>query len=202
VAASSWHRYAWRLFLAYVAIVLAALPFARDLVLALRNTNLLGASVTAVYAASVALVVYHVVFDLRTSDWVAFLVVATLIAVIAALLLGLSVPEERVHFLQYAVMALLARSAFGAGRTGRAGMTRALGWAALLSSALGVADEVLQGLLPNRVFDLRDIAMNVGAVVVALALDELLHDRTGLRQRVSEQPSVRLARPSAKKDAP
>jgi len=122
--------------------------------------------------------------------------------VIAALLLGLSVPEERVHFLQYAVMALLARNAVGVGRTGRAGMTQALGWAALLSSALGVADEVMQGILPSRVFDMRDVAMNVGAVVVALALDELLHDRIGLRRSVSAQPSTGSVRPSANEDAP
>ncbi|MDD9968740.1 MAG: hypothetical protein OXR73_21040, partial [Myxococcales bacterium] len=121
MATSWWHRFAWPVFLGYVAAVFGALPFARDLVLALRSTNLLAGSVTAVYAASVAVVVYHVVFDLRASDWLAFAVVALLIGVIAALLLGLSIPEERVHFLQYAVMALLARNALSSRRPGQVG---------------------------------------------------------------------------------
>ena len=172
------------MFLGYVAAVFGALPFARDLVLALRSTNLLAGSVTAVYAASVAVVVYHVVFDLRASDWLAFAVVALLIGVIAALLLGLSIPEERVHFLQYAVMALLARNALSSRRPGQVGAARALLGAVVVTSALGVADEGIQWLLPQRVFDLRDIWLNVGAVVVGLALDEALHDRTGLRARL------------------
>ncbi|MDD9943096.1 MAG: VanZ family protein [Myxococcales bacterium] len=184
MATSWWHRFAWPVFLGYVAAVFGALPFARDLVLALRSTNLLAGSVTAVYAASVAVVVYHVVFDLRASDWLAFAVVALLIGVIAALLLGLSIPEERVHFLQYAVMALLARNALSSRRPGQVGAARALLGAVVLTSALGVADEGVQWLLPQRVFDLRDIWLNVGAVVVGLALDEALHDRTGLRARL------------------
>lgn len=76
------------MFVGYVVAVFAALPFARDLVLALRSTNVLSAAVTAIYAVSVALVAYHVVFDLRSSDWLAFSVLVLLIGVITALLLG------------------------------------------------------------------------------------------------------------------
>ena len=172
------------MFAGYVAVVFATLPFARDLVIALRDTNLLGGVITAVYGLSVAVVVYHVVFDLRASDWFAFSAVALLIAVIAALLLGLSIPEERVHFAQYAVMALLARNAFASQWPGRTGATRAMLGALAITSSLGVVDEGVQGLLPNRVFDLRDIALNLGAVAVGLSLDEALHDRTGLRARL------------------
>ena len=96
---------------------------------------------------------------------------------IAGLLLGLSIPEERVHFLQYGLMSLLAQRAFGL-----APLPKIVG-AAALTSALGLLDELLQGLLPSRHFEWRDVGMNAAAAVIELALDELLHDRTGARAR-------------------
>ena len=51
----------WLTFWGYVALVLATLPFARDAVLTLRNTNLLGAAVIGLYAVAVAAVAYLVV---------------------------------------------------------------------------------------------------------------------------------------------
>jgi len=44
-------------------------------------------------------------------------------------------------------------------------------------------EECLQGLVPWRVFDWRDVAMDAGAALTALILDELLHDRLRLRHR-------------------
>jgi hypothetical protein len=37
--------------------------------------------------------------------------------------------------------------------------------------------------VPARVFDWRDVAMNASGAVLALLLDELLHDRLRLRAR-------------------
>jgi VanZ family protein len=171
----------WSAFWCYVAMVFATVPFARDVVLTLRNTNLLGAAVIALYAVAVAFVVYHVFFDLRHADWVAFLTVAALISVLAALLLGLEVPEERVHFLQYGLMGLLGRRALAEPAGERDAALRAIALAFALGSVLGLLDEVLQGIVPSRVFDWRDVALNAAATAIALALDELLHDRLRLR---------------------
>jgi hypothetical protein len=177
-----WSR-RWLWFWLYVGLVFVMVPFARDAMLTLRNSNLLGAAVTALYGGAVALVIYHVFFDLRYADWIALLVVAVLIAGIAALLLGLSIPEERVHFLQYGAMSLLARGALdrGAARPDTALLT--IAGAAGLASLIGLLEEYVQGLLPDRRFDWRDVAMNAAGAVIALLLDELLHDRARLRAR-------------------
>jgi VanZ family protein len=177
---SVWYGRRWLLFSLYVALVFAMVPVARDVMIALRNSSLLSAAITVLYAAAFALVVHHVFFDLRHADWVAFLVVAALITLIAALLLGMRIPEERVHFLQYAAMGLLARNACDR-RRGRRSAVGALALGGLLTSTLGLLDEGLQGLLPWRSFDWRDVAMNTGAAWIALGLDELLHDRFELR---------------------
>ena len=164
-----------------MAVVFVTVPFTRQVVLALRNTDLLGATVTGSYALAVAGVVYYVLFNRRLADWIAFAVVAALLCVVTVLLLGLSIPEERVHFLQYGSMALLARGALARGREGSAARSLLLGLA--LTGTLGLLEECLQGLVPSRVFDWRDVGMNAGAALTALLLDELLHDRLRLRQR-------------------
>jgi hypothetical protein len=173
----------WLLFGVYVSGVFATVPVARQVVLTLRNSNVLDAAVTGLYAVAVAVVVYHVLFDLRHSDWVAFVMVAGFISLIAALLLGLSVPEERVHFLQYGLMGLLARRAIARRAAERRRALLAIKGAAALTVCLGLADETFQGFVPGRVFDWRDVAMNVSGCAIALFLDELLHNRLGLRAR-------------------
>lgn len=175
-----WQRQRWAVFGLYVGIVLCTVPFTRRITLALRNTDLLGATVTGLYALAVAGVVYYVLFNRRVADWVAFMVVAALLCVVTVLLLGLAIPEERVHFLQYGLMALLARHAYAGGNE-RPRIRVSMVVACLLTSGLGLLDECLQGLVPSRIFDWRDVGMNAGAAVTALLLDELLHDRLELR---------------------
>jgi hypothetical protein len=180
-----WRERHWVAFGAYVAVVFVTVPFARQVVLALRNTDTLGATVTAAYAVAVAGVVHYVLFNRRLADWIAFVVVAALLCVVTVLLLGLAIPEERVHFLQYGSMALLARSALARGTEGDARAARHLLLGIAITSTLGLLEECLQGLVPRRVFDWRDVAMNAGAAFTALSLDELLHDRLALRQKAA-----------------
>jgi hypothetical protein len=180
-----WRERHWVAFGAYVAVVFVTVPFTRQVVLALRNTDTLGATVTAAYAVAVAGVVHYVLFNRRLADWIAFVVVAALLCVVTVLLLGLAIPEERVHFLQYGSMALLARSALARGTEGDARAARHLLLGIAITSTLGLLEECLQGLVPRRVFDWRDVAMNAGAAFTALSLDELLHDRLALRQKAA-----------------
>lgn len=71
--------------------------------------------------------------------------------VVPLLTLGLwlvPLPEEQLHFLVFGVFGALTFALFEPGR------------AAGIAIAVAVADELLQGALPDRFFDLRDIAMN------------------------------------------
>ena len=175
----------WLLVGAYVALLLASVPYARDIVVGLREHHLLSTSVTLLYFVAVVGLVYHVVFDVQLSDRIAFLALALLALVTGSLILGLAVPEERIHFLQYGLLALLCR--------------RALAWrlqplgqllgAVALASAAGVVDELLQGLTPGRVCDGRDMALNAVAAFLAIAAEEALHNRLGWLPRKEEDAS-------------
>jgi hypothetical protein len=186
-----WRERRWLAFGAYVAVVFGTVPLTRQVLLALRNTDLLGATVTGSYALAVASVVHYVLFNRRLPDWIAFAVVAALLCVVTVLLLGLAIPEERVHFLQYGAMALLARNALARGTDGNAHAARNLLLGVALTSTLGLLEECLQGLVPQRVFDWRDVAMNAAAALTTLLLDELLHDRLRLRRGGRTRGGVR-----------
>lgn len=174
----------WALLVVYILAIYASLPFVRGVVIALQQQNLLGGAVTLLYFVAAVAVAYHVVFDVGLSDRIAFLGLVLLAAVTGAMILGLAIPEERIHFVQYGLMALLAR--------------RALAWhwkpwqqylgAFLIAAAAGWVDELIQGWLPTRVYDLRDVAINAVAALLALTADEVLHNRLGwLPSRIEDE---------------
>ncbi len=164
--------------LASVALLLFV-PFGRGVIVALTQRHLLGLMVTAVYLLSAGAVAYHVVFNVRLSDAAAFAALALLAAATGALALGLSVPEERVHFVEYGVLTLLFRRALA----WHVPPARQYAGAWLLGSAVGWADELVQGATPERYYDLHDVLINSVGALLAVLLDEALHDRLGWRGR-------------------
>ncbi len=165
----------WALLAGYILLIFASLPLVRGVVIALRQQHLLGGAVTLVYFLAAVAVVYHVVFDVRLSDRIAYFALVLLAAVTGAMVLGLAIPEERIHFVQYGLMALLARRALA----WHVAPPRQIPGAFVLAAVAGWVDELIQGVLPDRVYDLRDVAINAVAALLALAAEEVLHNRLG-----------------------
>ncbi len=97
------------------------------------------------------------------------MVVALGIAVFYSVTLAyIRYPEERIHVIMYGVVALLIyaalleRSAYGGRITTISIVVIAV------TTALGAMDELLQLVLPNRVFDVHDILYNTLASVMAV----------------------------------
>lgn len=70
-----------------------------------------------------------------------------------------TVPEEAVHFVQYGILALLLFRAYGP----IVGDGTVLVVIVLSGSCLGAVDEIIQWVVPRRVFDLRDIGLNAAS---------------------------------------
>lgn len=87
-------------------------------------------------------------------------------ALYTALIWPMNSPEEKVHFLEYGLVAVLA---FFAAPTRFTGFSRYAA-AALFTAAAGWVDEGIQALLPSRYYDLRDVAFNATAGVLALLM--------------------------------
>ncbi len=78
-------------------------------------------------------------------------------------------PIERIHFLKYGALSIFIFFAQETGSTRRRLLT-----AFCLAGATGCLEECLQFFVPNRVFDLRDIVMNIFAVSVGICFIALL----------------------------
>jgi hypothetical protein len=91
---------------------------------------------------------------------------------------------ERTHLAEYGIAAWLAWRAV---RPHVSGTFAAYAAAVLIGTAIGWGDELVQGLLPNRVYDLRDVAMNaagalLGIVVIAACRAERVSDESSSRR--------------------
>ena len=75
-------------------------------------------------------------------------------------------PAERFHLLEYGVLVILVYRAFAP----RVKTARIYLFVILYTFAVGLADELIQALLPNRVYDTRDIAINWAASLLATGL--------------------------------
>lgn len=96
------------------------------------------------------------------------------VAVYGLALARIAQPAERTHLIEYGVVAVLVHTALLERGRGGAPVDRPALVAFVVASCAGVVDEVLQGLLPTRVFDPRDIVFNIFAAGLAMGASSLL----------------------------
>ena len=169
-APSRRERLLWKSVATYaVAIWVLAyfVQFALDL---LRDHGLLSAVVTA-FLLLAAVVAVGAAWRLRLSraEWLVLVAGALVFALVAS---RLEIVQERIHLVQYGGFATLCYAALAerqARRTGRKrGGVVVVSAAFALTAAVGWIDEGVQYLLPNRVYDLRDVALNAAAGLLAV----------------------------------
>ncbi len=159
-------RQLWFWAAAVVVAIYSTLGLARTFAGTLRERGLLDVA----FVVGLALVVSAVVaLGLRSRPggveigvWVGVLAVYLLV------LVRMAIPEERTHLIEYGVVAVLVLEAL----TERASRSRRVRTPALLTllltAAVGAVDEGIQGLLPDRVADVRDIGFNALAALMAV----------------------------------
>lgn len=82
-------------------------------------------------------------------------------------------PVEQIHLLEYGLVGWLALMASGFPRDRR--RRRPLAIWTLIALASGIMDELIQALLPNRVCDPTDMAVNVASVTLGMILAFTFH---------------------------
>ncbi|HJM61560.1 MAG TPA: VanZ family protein [Alphaproteobacteria bacterium] len=105
-----------------------------------------------------AIVIIHAAPRLRVSGGttIAWLVTAATLALAGLLFADSAFPAKRVHVFQYALLALVVRR----GLANRLDGVLLVAMSALVAALLGVHDELIQGLRPERYFGLTDILVN------------------------------------------
>jgi VanZ family protein len=164
-------RFWWRAAAAYlVALYLSLYPiqFAMDF---LRAHDLLRASLAASFTTLGVLVV--IVVARHRAGPLEWLALAAIAAVYVAQMSRMGIVQERFHLAEYGGLALILHAALRA-RFSRP--ERSVAWlrtaaavgAWVLASAAGWLDELIQAVLPNRRYDLRDVGFNALAAALAL----------------------------------
>lgn len=134
----------WGLVVFFSLIIFATLPFARNAWDFIGDKNayimLLG-----MYCVSAGYIYYR---------YKKLYILALLFIFTAVIFKLIPLPIERIHFVQYGLLGWMAYWAAGKHK-----------WAFFIALiyvvTIGVLDEVIQGILPNRYFDWRDIWMNI-----------------------------------------
>jgi hypothetical protein len=106
----------------------------------------------------------------------------------------LRVPEERFHLLQYGLADFFIACALP---DKISGLRRHLA-AIALASLVGIGDELIQALRPNRVGDLRDVLINGYAAVLAQGLLVILTGKNVPEEKPMATPSTLLDQPASK----
>jgi VanZ family protein len=142
----------WIAIALYVAFIYLTLPVMRPLLDFLYAS--MGMAVMSVLVNSVLGLLAALVIFLAARKGVArFLLIAVPLIVALAFIYPMERPEERVHFLEYGLLGFMVFSAIG---------TRPARIALALVFVLfaGALDEFIQLLLPNRVGEIKDVALN------------------------------------------
>ena len=161
-------RRLWFYAMAVVVAIYSSLGLAGTLAEVLRARNLLDASFVVGFFLVVAAIVGSVLKrrPARREMWV----VLGIVAVYGMVMVRMGVtPEERTHLFEYGLLAVLIHQALAERvQNGRRVPIPAVLTVAV-TAVLGWLDEGIQALLPNRVYDLRDVGVNALAGLMAMS---------------------------------
>ncbi len=162
---------AWLGFVVAVVLLLATQDAAFRTSAFLRARGMLAWSLLFSFAAVATASLYCLVFGCRIRRPAPYLRAAAVLAVAAvAVAAWRTEPADRFHFVEYGLLFAIALRAV----TVDVATTSAYAIASLVTAAVGVLDETLQGMSTVRHFDANDVLLDVAsaatAALVALAL--------------------------------
>ena len=168
-------RRLWTIAAGVVLFIYASAYFVQFLLDALREHGLLAASIWGVVIVAGAAGSALIVRERPGRREVALLFAAA--GAYLLFLRHLDILPERIHLLEYGAVGGLAYAAlcerWGADEDGEAAARPRprwqrwpAAWAVLIAAAAGWGDELVQALLPNRHYDLRDVATNAEAAAL------------------------------------
>jgi len=155
----------WFLSLAWAGIILLTLPYARiwsDWITERFSGYFIPITVLLIFVLILVLSIVKMVR--RRAGFIDYTIFAMLLAAYIFSLFQLKIIIEQVHFLEYGLLGFLFIKAVRIDRLDVGGYIIAI----VLVSFVGVIDEYIQGVFPNRVGELHDIYLNILSGVLAL----------------------------------
>lgn len=182
----------WTYVVVWIIALLATLPLAPSILQAVEQATGKWITAVAVFALS-GLFLVAIVSRMKRTGKTAIADLTVPVAA-AALVIGSTIisttPAEGLHFFQYGVLGALTFRAMSH-RTQNVGIY--IG-AAILGGIVGTIDEAIQWVLPNRYWDIRDIAFNFSGAVLAQIVIAATLRPAYVRFRPTRSTVIRLSR--------
>ncbi|MFQ5588578.1 MAG: VanZ family protein [Nitrospiria bacterium] len=159
----------WGIVVCYTLLTYLSLPFARTWQRFFRER--LGSDFSlSINLFILAAGLLTVLWVFRKAAKAAFWLAVALLILLLALAAQMNIPEERIHLLQYGILGYFIARAI---RPNLSLMVH-LGVATLIGTLIGLGDEMIQWVLPNRFFDWRDVGTNLTGVAFGAAIFHIL----------------------------
>ncbi|MGR3301973.1 MAG: VanZ family protein [Candidatus Scalindua sp.] len=174
-----WFRsksFLWSLIICYVVLIYSTLYIMRPILNFLKMTlkGYLDLGVGVMFLIILSLVLAHIISNRErysVSQYLWFLFICCLYGLVIYIL---ELPEEQVHFIEYGILSALIYLALTHDINNRS----IYFLSSLIVFVFGTIDEAIQWLLPNRVFDIRDLVMNgTAGILVQLLIAMVISKR-------------------------
>ena len=156
---------AWTTAILFAAYILASSPLIPLFSKWLRQHNLLRITLLSLLIIFLIYIFAYFISQLKITSIKAYLGIGFLLVVAALLMLvGDRSTEERLHILEYTFLCLLF---FKAAKFSFKGILL-FGIPLLIAVSFGWLDELWQGFLPDRVYDIQDVCDNAAGALIGI----------------------------------
>ncbi len=176
---SKWFQnktFLWSLIACYVTLIYSTLYIMRPILNFLKMTlkGYLNLSVGIMFLIILSLVLAHIISNRERYSVSQYLWFSFISCLYGLVIYILELPEEQVHYIEYGVLSALIYLAL----THDINNVSIYIFSSIIVFVFGAIDEGIQWLLPNRVFDIRDIIMNgTAGILVQLLIAMVISKR-------------------------
>lgn len=165
----------WLWVILWTGMIYSMAAFVRPLCEYLRSMTMLNVTVTVAMAVFLSLFVGPLLKSFRALTVPRKFLLIVVLALYAAGMMFLKIPEERIHLVQYGVLAYLVFQALIVDLSRQ----QSFGLAFLVTLGLGWGDEIIQSFAPGRFYDNKDVILNGVSGILGLFLTFLRIPKDG-----------------------
>ncbi len=159
----------WTAVIIYTALIYLSLPFGNGWLQFLRKQlgSDFGLSINLLLFAAGFITIFWII---KKTTKVYLLLSIILLSILLFFVAQMDLPAERIHFLQYGVLGYLIARTLKPRFSGFGGFILVV----LLGGTIGLGDELIQWVLPSRVFDWWDVGYNIIGTTIGATLFQFL----------------------------
>ncbi len=174
-----WSRsksFVWSLIACYVTLIYSTLYIMPPIVNYMRRVlkSYFQPSVTILFFIILSSILFYIISNRERYSVSQYLWFSFICCLYGLVIYILELPEEQVHFIEYGILSALIYVALTHDINNRSIYFLSV----LIVFVFGAIDEAIQWVLPNRVFDIRDIVMNgIAGILVQLLIAMVISKR-------------------------